>query len=73
MASNRLHKGTILSHEPAGRGYYRLVLKAPDAAAAALPGHFVMLRVSQSMIRSLRAHLALHQYLPDQPLKSFTA
>lgn len=29
-----------------GRGYYRLVLKAPDAAAAARPGHFVMLRVT---------------------------
>lgn len=49
MGPNRLHKGVILSHEPAGRGYYRLVLKAPEAAAAALPGHFVMLRVSDNM------------------------
>jgi dihydroorotate dehydrogenase electron transfer subunit len=49
LASNRLHNGVVLSHEPAGRGYYRLVLKAPEAAAAALPGHFVMLRVSENM------------------------
>jgi dihydroorotate dehydrogenase electron transfer subunit len=46
---NRLHKGLILSHEPAGRGYYRLVMKAPDAAEGALPGQFVMLRVSDNM------------------------
>jgi dihydroorotate dehydrogenase electron transfer subunit len=32
-----------------GRGYYRLVLKAPEAAAAALPGQFVMLRVTENM------------------------
>jgi len=40
------HKATILLHKPAGRGYYRLVLKAPEAAAAAVPGQFVMLRVT---------------------------
>jgi dihydroorotate dehydrogenase electron transfer subunit len=49
LGLNRLHKGVILSHEPAGRGYYRLVLKAPEAAATALPGHFLMLRVSDNM------------------------
>ena len=49
MPSNRLHTAAILSHKPAGRGFYRLVLKAPDAAAAALPGQFVMLRVSDNM------------------------
>lgn len=46
MASNRLHQATIVSNRPAGRGFYRLVLKAPGAAAAALPGQFVMLRVT---------------------------
>jgi len=46
---NRLHKAIILSHKPAGRGYYRLVLKAPEAAAAAVPGQFVMLRVSDNL------------------------
>jgi dihydroorotate dehydrogenase electron transfer subunit len=49
LPSNRLHKAIILTHKPAGRGYYRLVLGAPEAAAAALPGQFVMLRVSENM------------------------
>jgi dihydroorotate dehydrogenase electron transfer subunit len=46
---NRLQQATILSHKPAGRGYFRLVLKTPEAAAAALPGQFVMLRVTDTM------------------------
>jgi dihydroorotate dehydrogenase electron transfer subunit len=45
---NRLHTARIRSHEQAGRGYHRLVLHAPEAAAAALPGQFVMLRVSEN-------------------------
>jgi dihydroorotate dehydrogenase electron transfer subunit len=32
-----------------GRGYYRLVLRAPEAAAAAVPGQFVMLRVTENL------------------------
>lgn len=46
MRSNRLHQALVLSHRPAGREYYRLVLKAPEAARAAKPGQFVMLRVT---------------------------
>lgn len=34
---------------PVGRGYYRLVLRAPEAAAAAVPGQFVMLRVTENL------------------------
>ena len=49
MPSSRLHKAIILSHIPAGRGFFRLILKAPEAAAAAIPGQFVMLRVSDTM------------------------
>ena len=49
MPSSRLHKAKILSHIPAGRGFFRLILKAPEAAAAAIPGQFVMLRVSDTM------------------------
>jgi dihydroorotate dehydrogenase electron transfer subunit len=45
----KLHQATILSHKTAGRGYFRLVLKAPDIAAVALPGQFVMLRVTDTM------------------------
>jgi dihydroorotate dehydrogenase electron transfer subunit len=45
----KLHKATILSHKPVGRGYYRLVLKAPEAAVAAVPGQFVMLRVTENL------------------------
>jgi dihydroorotate dehydrogenase electron transfer subunit len=48
LPSNRLHQALVVSHRSAGRGYYRLVLKAPDAAAAAVPGQFVMLRVSEN-------------------------
>jgi len=44
----KLHKATIISHNAAGRGYYRLVLKAPEAAAAAVPGQFIMLRVTEN-------------------------
>ena len=46
---NRLCKALIVSHKPAGRGYYRLVLNAPEAARTAVPGQFVMLRVSDTM------------------------
>ncbi len=49
MPSNRLHQAIVVSHRSAGRGYYRLVLKAPGAAAAALPGQFVMVRVTANM------------------------
>ncbi len=48
MPSNRLHQAKVLFHRAAGRGYYRLVLKAPEAAASACPGQFVMLRVSEN-------------------------
>jgi dihydroorotate dehydrogenase electron transfer subunit len=49
LPSSRLHKATILNHKSAGRGYYRLVLRVPEAATAALPGQFVMLRVSETL------------------------
>ncbi len=49
MPPHRLHKAVIVTHKFVGRGYYRLVLRAPQAAAAALPGQFVMLRVSENM------------------------
>jgi dihydroorotate dehydrogenase electron transfer subunit len=49
LPSNRLHKATIRTHKSVGRGYYRLVLRVPEAAAAALPGQFVMLRVSETL------------------------
>jgi dihydroorotate dehydrogenase electron transfer subunit len=48
LPSNRLHNAVIRSHGPAGRGYHRLILKVPEAAAVALPGQFVMLRVSEN-------------------------
>ncbi len=45
----KLHRVMIRSHMPVGRGYYRIVLKAPEAAAVAVPGQFVMLRVTENM------------------------
>ena len=44
-----MHQAKVLLHRSAGRGYYRLVLLAPALAAAAAPGHFVMLRVSENL------------------------
>jgi len=32
-----------------GRGYFRIVLKAPEAAVLAVPGQFVMLRVTENL------------------------
>ncbi len=49
MPSSRFHKATILSQASAGRGYFRLVLRAPELAATAAPGQFVMLRVSENL------------------------
>jgi dihydroorotate dehydrogenase electron transfer subunit len=49
LPSSRLYQATILSHEDAGRGFYRLELKAPEAARTAVPGQFVMLRVSENL------------------------
>jgi dihydroorotate dehydrogenase electron transfer subunit len=49
LPSTKLYKATVLSHDPAGRGYYRLVLKAPDLARDAVPGQFVMLRATETM------------------------
>jgi dihydroorotate dehydrogenase electron transfer subunit len=44
----RQHQTTIISNKRVGRGYYRLVLKAPDMATIAFPGQFVMLRVTEN-------------------------
>ncbi len=49
MPLSRFSKATILVNKSVGRGYYRLVLRAPDISAVALPGQFVMLRVSENM------------------------
>ncbi len=49
MPSSRFHQAVVRSHQAAGRGYYRLVLHAPETAAAAIPGQFVMLRVSENL------------------------
>jgi len=49
LPSSRFHKATILDNKSVGRGYFRLVLRALEMSAAALPGQFVMLRVSENM------------------------
>lgn len=48
MPQDELHQAQVLLNDPAGRGYYRLLLRAPDAASTAVPGQFVMLRVSEN-------------------------
>jgi dihydroorotate dehydrogenase electron transfer subunit len=49
LPSIKLRNAAVLSHRFAGRGYYRLVIKAPEAAKTAVPGQFVMLRVSEGL------------------------
>lgn len=39
----------MVHHRPAGNGFHRLVLQAPALASAAVPGQFVMLRVSDNL------------------------
>jgi dihydroorotate dehydrogenase electron transfer subunit len=49
LPPSKLHRATVLHHRPAGRGFYRLVLQAPALASVSVPGHFVMLRVSENL------------------------
>jgi dihydroorotate dehydrogenase electron transfer subunit len=60
LPSTKLYTATIRSHRPAGRGYYRLILKAPDIAASAVPGQFVMVRVTDTMDPLLARPLGIH-------------
>jgi len=48
LPSTRVHEALVVENRDAGRGYYRIVLRAPALAAQARPGHFVMLRVSEN-------------------------
>lgn len=49
MPSSRVHQAQVVENRDAGKGYYRIVLRAPALAARAKPGHFVMLRVSENL------------------------
>jgi dihydroorotate dehydrogenase electron transfer subunit len=60
LPSTNLFTATIRSHSPAGRGYYRLVLKAPDIASSAVPGQFVMVRVTDTMDPLLARPFGIH-------------
>ncbi len=71
MPLNRLHKATILSHTSAGRGYYRIVLKAPEIAPAALPGQFVMLRVSENLDPLLARPFGISSVLTKSSIEIF--
>ncbi len=71
MPSNRLHLATILSHTSAGRGYYRIVLKAPEIAASALPGQFVMLRVSENLDPLLARPFGISSVLTKSSVEIF--
>jgi dihydroorotate dehydrogenase electron transfer subunit len=46
--TRRVHRALVLANRDAGRGYFRIVLRAPALAAQARPGHFVMLRVTEN-------------------------
>ncbi len=42
-------RAIVVQNEALGRGYFGIVLRAPDVARAAQPGRFVMLRVSENL------------------------
>ncbi len=71
MPLNRLHQATILSHTSAGRGYYRIVLKAPEIARSALPGHFVMIRVSENLDPLLARPFGISSVLSKSSIEVF--
>ena len=49
MPPTRVHQALVVENRDAGKGYFRIVLRAPALAARARPGHFVMLRVSENL------------------------
>lgn len=49
MPPSRVHKALVVGNRDAGKGYHRIVLRAPALAAQARPGHFVMLRVTENL------------------------
>ncbi len=71
MPLNRLHQAVILSHTSAGRGYYRIVLKAPEVAASAFPGQFVMLRVSENLDPLLARPFGIASVLSKSSIEIF--
>jgi dihydroorotate dehydrogenase electron transfer subunit len=48
LPSTKVHRALVVENRDAGRGYFRIVLRAPALALQARPGHFVMLRVSEN-------------------------
>ena len=49
MPQSRVHEAFVVENRDAGKGYFRIVLRAPALARQARPGHFVMLRVSDNL------------------------
>jgi len=71
LPPNKLHQALVVENRNAGRGYYRLVLKAPLAAKAARPGQFVMLRVSDSMDPILARPFGISGVLPRGGIEAY--
>lgn len=71
MPSAKLYKAEIVSQKPAGRGYYRLVLKAPEVAASSIPGQFVMLRVTENMDPLLARPFGISSIIPRKSIEIY--
>lgn len=54
-------KGEIIRSEKLGAEIYRFTVKAPDIAAEARPGQFVMIRVGEGLDPLLRRPFSVHQ------------
>lgn len=67
----RQRQTTILSNKPAGRGYYRLVLKAPELVSASSPGQFVMLRVTENRDPFLARPFGIYSFPSRSSLEIF--
>jgi len=49
LPPTRVHQALVAGNRDAGKGYFRIVLRAPALAGSARPGQFVMLRVSENL------------------------
>jgi dihydroorotate dehydrogenase electron transfer subunit len=58
-------KVTLINNESLGNGIFRLTMKAPEIAGVAVPGQFVMVRVTGGFDPLLRRPFSIHRVTAD--------
>ena len=61
----------VALHEPVGKGYYRLLLSAPEVARSAVPGSFVMLRVTDGLDPLLARPFGISSVIANRSIEIF--